>query len=80
MPFSLHFTWKRVVVVLLISGLFPTTENFRVTLQLRANNGEESSTSSKARVWVAGGIGCWEGGGSSFGQLRCALSDDVRPR
>ena len=72
--------WKRVVVVLLISGLFPTTKNSRVTLQLRANNGEESSISSKARVWVAGGIACWERGGSAFGQLRCVLSDDVRLR
>ena len=79
MPYNIHFTWKRVVVVLLISGLFPTTKISRVTLQLRAQNGEESSISPKARVWVAGGIAFWERGGTVSGQLRHALSDGVRP-
>ena len=51
----------------------------RVTLQLRAQNGEESSISPKARVWFTGGIAAWDGGGSAFGQLRYALSDGVRP-
>ena len=72
-------TKKCFYSVMTTKKCFYSTVFSRVTLQLRANNAEESSISSEARVWARGGVAVSQGGGSAFGQLGHARSDGVRP-